>query len=64
MNQIISPARHIKGIIRVPGDTRNRLKAHPPKEIAVLRGTWEEVLELEQSTRPMEEQDEQDPNTL
>ena len=50
--------------IRVPGDTRNRLKAHPPKEIAVLRGTWEEVLELEQSTRPMEEQDEQDPNTL
>ncbi len=50
--------------IRVPGDTQNRLKAHPPKEIAVLRVTWEEVMELEQSARPMEEQDEQDPNTL
>ena len=50
--------------IRVPGDTRDRLKAHPPQEIALLRSTWEEVLELEHGSRPMEEKDEQDPNTL
>ncbi|MBR4502247.1 MAG: Ldh family oxidoreductase [Clostridia bacterium] len=41
--------------VRVPGDTRNRLKAHPPRKITLLRDTWEEVLELEQSARPMEE---------
>ncbi len=43
--------------IRVPGDTRDRLKVHPPQEIVLPRDTWEEVLALEKSARPMEDKE-------